>query len=169
MGPEIDRKRQKIESSSRDHKAIDSSEKTEISIEYTEESDAMALELKAIESGAYDYSCFPLSWSGFDYSPMLACEGSKNFNLALEMARFVLDSIKDDPVNDGKTFEVVCVDKIGIAFFDHFVIQFTIREVVADALVRTIQAFLYYSYPFHNRDEDTRLMDWRWFNPSQGV
>ncbi|KAL3625232.1 hypothetical protein CASFOL_030686 [Castilleja foliolosa] len=162
MDPEIESRKK--------HKAIESGEKTEISMEDTEESPtakAMALLRKATESGALDYSCFPRSWLD-EPSPMIACKGSRNYTLALEMARFALNRLKDDPrnVNAGKTFEVVCVDKIAIAFFDHFVIHFNVREVATDAPLKTLQAFLYYSYPFHNPDEDTNLIDWRWY-PSQ--
>ncbi|KAL3649659.1 hypothetical protein CASFOL_006062 [Castilleja foliolosa] len=164
-GPEMDRKRQKIESSSREHKAIDSGKGRE----NTEDSDpiakAKALVRKARESGACDYSSFPPDWLGFNYSPMIACEGSKNYHFGLKMASYALDRIKDeDPVNDGKTFEVVRVDKIAILFYDHYLMQFTVREVVAnaDAPLKTILAHVY--FPDYR---DAEVCKWTWFHPSQ--
>ncbi|KAL3649663.1 hypothetical protein CASFOL_006066 [Castilleja foliolosa] len=160
MGPE--KKRQQIESS----------------MENTEDSEACAkakakskaLVLKATESGAFDYSCFPPKWLGYRQTPMLACEGSDNYATGLEMASFALDRIKDDPQNDGKTFKVVCVDKICIIFFNHYVMQFFVREVVADgdatadAPLKTLQARLYYP-----NSVEAEVVKWRWFHPSQGV
>ncbi|KAL3649658.1 hypothetical protein CASFOL_006061 [Castilleja foliolosa] len=183
MGPEIDRKRQKIESSSSDHKAIDSGIMADegvvvsshrpniekMGLENTEDSDpiakAKALVRKARESGACDYSSFPPDWLGINYSPMIACEGSRNYHFGLKMASYALDRIKDeDPVNDGKTFEVVRVDKIAILFYDHYLMQFTVREVVAnaDAPLKTILAHVY--FPDYR---DAEVSKWRWFHPSQ--
>ncbi|KAL3649660.1 hypothetical protein CASFOL_006063 [Castilleja foliolosa] len=168
MGPEVDRKRQKIESSS-EHKAIESGkqEKTDIIMDYTDD-EVEAIVRKATESGALDYSSFPPDWLGSDYSSMIACEGSENYHFALKIARYALGHIMDD-VNDDKTFEVVRVDKIVILFFDQFLTQFTVREVVAnaDAPLKTIQASVH--FPDCYRDyRDAEVSKWRWFHPSHG-
>ncbi|KAL3649662.1 hypothetical protein CASFOL_006065 [Castilleja foliolosa] len=164
-------------SSSSEHKAIESGEKIKSSMGYTGDSSSvssndkiMALIQKATESGAYDYSCFPPSWLGDSQSPMLGCEGSENYDAVLKMASSALDRIKDDPDNVGKTFKFVCMDKVCIIFFEHYLMQFFVREVVsnadatADAPLKTLQVWLYYP-----NSVLAEVIKWRWFQPSEGV
>ncbi|KAH6836024.1 hypothetical protein C2S53_002186 [Perilla frutescens var. hirtella] len=101
------------------------------------------------DSFGFDVDCRAPSWFDGPFTPVNLAEAKHNmkktYNDAMESAHFAIREINAETTS-GKTYEFVELKKVVLTMNFLRLLTITVKEVDAGAVVRTIQAIVYYHF-----------------------